>query len=51
VVGVESKLAWADTLPALPAKRTDQDRTADDLTKLHSLQHPDHDTAEWPEKH
>ena len=50
VVGVESKLPWADSLPGLPAKRTEQDRTPDDLTKLRSLQHPDHDTAEWPER-
>ena len=48
VVGVESKLRWADALPGLPAKRTEDDRTPDDLTKLRSLQHPDHDTAEWP---
>jgi hypothetical protein len=49
VVGIESKLAWADRLPGLPAKRTDQDRTPADLTKLRSLQHPDHDTVKWPE--
>ena len=48
VVGVESKLGWADTLPGLPAKRTEDDRSADDLTKLRSLQHPDHDTDDWP---
>lgn len=48
VVGIESKLVWADALPGLPAKRTEDDRTADELTKLASLQHPDHDTDEWP---
>lgn len=48
VVGVESKLAWADSLPALPARRTDEDRSAADLLKLRSLQHPDHDTSHWP---
>ena len=50
VVGIESKLNWADSLPALPAKRTDEDRTAEDLATLHSLQHPDHDTETWPPK-
>ena len=48
VVGVESKLHWADALPGLPAKRTEDDRSAEDLKKLGSLQHPDHDTDEWP---
>ena len=50
-VGIESKLTWADRLPALPAKRTDQDRTPEELAKFTSRQHPDHDTAEWPERH
>jgi hypothetical protein len=47
--GVESKVPWADDLPSLPARRTDEDRTPQDLAKLASLQHPDHDTPEWPE--
>lgn len=42
-VGVESKLRWFDTMACLPARRTDEDRTAEALTKLTSLQHPDHD--------
>ena len=50
VVGVESKLHWADALPGLPARRTEEDRSAEDLMRLRSLQHPDHDTAAWPEK-
>ena len=50
VGGVESKLAWADTLPALTSRRTQDDRKPDDLAKLGSLQHPDHDTVEWPVK-
>lgn len=41
--GVESKLRWFDTMASLPAIRTDEDRTPDDLAKLISLQHPDHD--------
>jgi hypothetical protein len=48
VVGVESKLAWADHLPALPARSTEQDRTVEDLAKLTTRQHPDHDTDDWP---
>ena len=48
VVGIESKLAWADALPNLPSHSTDDDRTPEDLAKLKSLQHPDHDTADWP---
>ena len=50
VVGVESKLPWADSLPSLPGHATAQDRTPDDLAKLVTRQHPDHDTAEWPPK-
>jgi hypothetical protein len=48
VVGVESKLVWADQLPALPARSTEEDRTAEELAKLASRQHPDHDTGQWP---
>jgi hypothetical protein len=48
VVGVESKLPWADRLPSLPGHSTAQDRTAEDMAKLATLQHPDHDTADWP---
>jgi hypothetical protein len=48
VVGVESKLSWADSLPRLPGHTTADDRTAEDLAKLTSLQHPDHDTERWP---
>lgn len=47
-VGVESKLPWADSLPGLPTRRTDEDRTPADLARLTNLQHPDHDTETWP---
>jgi hypothetical protein len=47
VVGVESKLPWFDSLPALPGKRTEDDRTMADLARLKSLQHPDHDTEDY----
>jgi GNAT superfamily N-acetyltransferase len=43
-VGVESKLRWFDTLAELPSRRTDEDRAPEELAKLTSLQHPDHDT-------
>jgi hypothetical protein len=43
-VGVESKLHWFDTMANLPSLRTDEDRTPNELAKLNSLQHPDHDT-------
>lgn len=48
VVGTESKLAWADSLPLLPGRSTREDRTPEDLARLTSLQHPDHDTESWP---
>ena len=47
-VGVESKVAWFDTLHALPQKTTGNDRRPEDLAKLVSRQHPDHDTEVWP---
>jgi GNAT superfamily N-acetyltransferase len=43
-VGVESKLHWFDTLAELPTWRTDEDRAPEELKKLASFQHPDHDT-------
>jgi hypothetical protein len=46
--GIESELSWFRSLPGLPRHRTQDDRTPEDLAKLRSLQHPDHDTAEWP---
>jgi hypothetical protein len=47
-VGIESKLAWFGTLTTLPGHRTQDDRTPDDLAKLKTRQHPDHDTDDWP---
>ena len=41
--GVESRLAWFMTLHALPERRTDETRPAEELAKLMSLQQPDHD--------
>lgn len=48
VVGTESKLPWVDTLHSLPGRSTEQDRTPEDLERLVSLQHPEHDTVAWP---
>jgi hypothetical protein len=47
-VGVESELSWFGTLASLPRQRTEENRTPEDLRKLRTLQHPDHDTDEWP---
>ncbi len=47
-VGVESRLSWFPTMHLLPGKTTTDDRTAGDMEKLASLQHPDHDTDVWP---
>ena len=49
-VGIESELSWFRTLMNLPGRSTEDDRTPEDLAKLRSLQHPDHDTKEWPPK-
>jgi hypothetical protein len=48
--GVEAELSWFKSLSGLPRHRTQDNRTPEDLAKLRSLQHPDHDTAEWPPK-
>ena len=47
-VGIESKCGWFDGMMDLPAKTTESDRTPEDMVKLKSLQHPDHDTPAWP---
>jgi hypothetical protein len=49
-VGTESRLSWFKSLADLPGHRTQDDRTPEDLAKLRSLQHPDHDTRDWPPK-
>ena len=46
--GSESKVAWFDGLCALPAQATGDYRTVEDLERLRTLQHPDHDTEHWP---
>jgi len=37
-------LSWFKSLATLPGRTTEEDRTPEDLRKLKSLQHPDHDT-------
>ena len=46
--GVESKLRWFNGLRDLPEHRTEDDRSPQDLARLKCLQHPDHDTEQWP---
>ena len=42
--GVESRVKWFNDLHLLPEEVTEETRTPEALTKLKSLQHPDHDT-------
>lgn len=46
-VGVESELNWFKILHELPRERTDESRPREELDRLTSNQHPDHDTAHW----
>ncbi len=46
--GVESKLPWFDNMLTLPMQRTEAYRSSEELARLKSLQHPDHDTEHWP---
>lgn len=49
--GTESKLPYVDGLVGLPGRDTLSDlEAAEFLSTVHSFQHPDHDTAEWPVK-
>ena len=47
-VGVESRVSWFKDMHLLPEKNTEETRTPEDLARLQSLQHPDHDTDHWP---
>jgi hypothetical protein len=44
-VGTESKLAWLDTLSAIPGKTTVENSGAAEVRMIESYQHPDHDTG------
>ena len=47
-VGIESEVSWFRTMHNLPRKMTTDYRSPEDMEKLKSLQHPDHDTEHWP---
>jgi hypothetical protein len=48
--GTEAKLPYVDRLHELPGRDTMEDvSNAPFLGDLHSYQHPDHDTAVWPD--
>jgi hypothetical protein len=49
-VGVESRLSWFGKMHELPSETTEQNRKPEDLAKLKTLQHPDHDTDRWSPK-
>lgn len=47
--GTESRLPYADAVPALPARTTESTVAETSfLGDVVSFQHPDHDTAVWP---
>ncbi|MET0596906.1 MAG: GFA family protein [Mesorhizobium sp.] len=47
--GIEAKLPYVDSVPALPGEETLSDQEAASyLADLVSYQHPDHDTEAWP---
>jgi hypothetical protein len=47
-VGVESELSWFKGLSGLPASKTSDENSPDQLKRYVSRQHPDHDTDVWP---
>ena len=47
-VGVEGRVSWFNDMHLLPEQTTAETRTPQDLARLKSLQHPDHDTDHWP---
>jgi hypothetical protein len=44
-VGTESQLAWVDHIGEMPGKTTLENTGAQELSKVESYQHPDHDTG------
>ncbi|WP_033075519.1 GFA family protein [Sphingopyxis sp. MWB1] len=48
--GVEGRLHWFDTLPALPEEGSTEQTMPDlvDAIRASNHQHPDHDTESWP---
>jgi hypothetical protein len=47
-VGIENRVSWFNDMHLLPERTTAETRTPHELSKLKSLQHPDHDTEHWP---
>lgn len=49
--GVESRLSWANGLGGLPDRPATEDEDAEGAAFIKSTnhQHPDHDTAHWPD--
>jgi hypothetical protein len=48
--GLESRMPWFATLPGLPAETTAASTPPALLAAIHNLQHPDHDTPQWPKR-
>lgn len=48
---VESRVTWFSTMHTLSDERMSDYRTPEDLKKLESRQHPDHDTEQWSMRH
>jgi hypothetical protein len=49
-VNMTDKLPFFDGLTRLPVKTDPSDEWLDFMAGIHSNQHPDHDTEEWPPK-
>jgi len=47
-VNLTDKLPFFDTLHTLPARDDPDDEWLDFMAGIHSNQHPDHDTEDWP---
>jgi hypothetical protein len=47
-IGIESRVSWFFGMEKLPEKPANVGRSPEELDKLRSLQHPDHDTPNWP---
>ena len=47
LTGVEGELAWFKILHELPRETTEESRPREELARLVSNQHPDHDTDDW----
>lgn len=49
-IGIESRVSWFSTLPALPDERTTDEDNREFTARVaaSNRQHPDHDTMIWP---